>query len=202
MAGVTPVAEPDGTISFQSAQAVNQEQESGFGYREVMTLDELCLIIRSDSGLRFDEQTLTHFHFYGPDICLSALAQGRRNYALDVPTVHLSDGKSNIAAHYPEFRKQAKQFYTKWYREFPLIATSTTCFCLGIIDYVLARQNRLAPAQETMPEIQRYFEQNRPFAEVVWESVLQTRLDLVARQLAFRRTGKQISTVAEPGKIA
>ena len=60
---------------------------SGAGAREgpgcrpaVATLDELLLIVRRDSPLRFDPEL--GFHLYGADLCLQALEQGLAVVAL------------------------------------------------------------------------------------------------------------------------
>ena len=49
------------------------------GVREIRTLDEVVLIIRKSSKLRFDPH-VGGFHLYGTDICLEAQKQGRRTY--------------------------------------------------------------------------------------------------------------------------
>ena len=53
----------------------------------VQALDEIVLIMRKSSGLRFDAN-LPHFHFYGTDICLSAKGAGRESYAISAFCVH------------------------------------------------------------------------------------------------------------------
>jgi hypothetical protein len=53
----------------------------------VETLDEIVLIIRKSSGLRFDAN-LPHFHLYGTDICMTALDRGMANYAFQGFCVH------------------------------------------------------------------------------------------------------------------
>lgn len=58
---------------------------------EAHTLDELLLITRRSSGLRFDE-SLPGFHFYGTDLCLQAGAAGRKNYAISAFCMHNSNG--------------------------------------------------------------------------------------------------------------
>lgn len=55
----------------------------------VQTLDEIVLIFRKSSGLRFDN-TLPHFHMYGTDICMRAAQAGRKNYAIPALCVHNS----------------------------------------------------------------------------------------------------------------
>ena len=55
------------------------------------TLDEMLLVVRRDSGLRFDAG-LPGFHMYGTDICLEAEAQGLQNYVVPCFAVHNSNG--------------------------------------------------------------------------------------------------------------
>ena len=50
-----------------------------FGYPEpIQTLDEIVLVFRMSSGLRFDDD-LPHFHLYGTDICLRAAGRGMKS---------------------------------------------------------------------------------------------------------------------------
>lgn len=53
----------------------------------VQTLDEIVLILRKSSGLVFNE-SLSGFHFYGTDICMSALTQGLHAYVISAFCVH------------------------------------------------------------------------------------------------------------------
>jgi Glycosyltransferase like family len=53
----------------------------------VQTLDEIVLILRKSSGLRFDE-SIPHFHMYGADICLQAAERGMTSYAISAFCVH------------------------------------------------------------------------------------------------------------------
>ena len=50
--------------------------------QEVLCLDEMWLGVRRSSGIRFDPE-LPGFHCYGIDLSLTALAAGKRSYALD-----------------------------------------------------------------------------------------------------------------------
>jgi len=61
------------------------------GARPVETLDEVMLILRRSSGLRFDE-SLPGFHLYGGDICLLAEARGLKSYAISACAVHNTNG--------------------------------------------------------------------------------------------------------------
>src|SRR4051794_37329697 len=58
---------------------------------EVRSLDEVVLIIRKSSGLRFDE-SLPGFHMYGTDICLEAKRQGMKCHAISAFCVHNTNG--------------------------------------------------------------------------------------------------------------
>jgi hypothetical protein len=53
----------------------------------VQTLDEVVLVLRKSSGLKFDEQ-LPNFHLYGTDICLRAAARGMTSYAISAFCIH------------------------------------------------------------------------------------------------------------------
>lgn len=53
----------------------------------VRVLDEIVLILRKSSGLRFDA-TLPSFHLYGTDICLRADAAGRKSYVVPAFCIH------------------------------------------------------------------------------------------------------------------
>jgi len=64
----------------------------------VQSVDEVCLIIRRNSGLNFDE-TLGGYHFYGADICLQARQRRMNNYAIDAPLTHLSGGDRDTNFH-------------------------------------------------------------------------------------------------------
>ncbi|MHB8754122.1 MAG: glycosyltransferase [Candidatus Acidiferrales bacterium] len=53
----------------------------------VQTLDEIVLILRKSSGLRFDNE-LPNFHLYGTDICLRAAKKGMKSYAISAFCIH------------------------------------------------------------------------------------------------------------------
>ena len=58
--------------------------------KPVQTLDEVVLIMRRSSGLRFDED-LPNFHLYGTHLCMAAAARKRRSYAISAFCVHNSN---------------------------------------------------------------------------------------------------------------
>jgi GT2 family glycosyltransferase len=102
-----------------------------FGNRvEVQTLDELCLITKTHIGLRFDEQSFNHYHWYGADFCLNALSRGYKNFAIDASCYHLSDGFSNLVKeeHKAKFLEGAANLYSKWKNVYPFFRTMTALF--------------------------------------------------------------------------
>ena len=85
----------------------------------VDTLDEIVLVIRKSSGLRFDE-ALPHFHLYGADICLSARDKGKANYAFQGYCVH----NTNQLLRLPEEFYQCYHYLKAKWRKFLPIYTS------------------------------------------------------------------------------
>jgi hypothetical protein len=86
----------------------------------VQTLDEIVLVLRKSSGLRYDEN-LPHFHFYGADICLEAAARGMNSYAISAFCIH------NTQQYYvlpKEFYESYRYLKRKWRKNLPI---QTTC---------------------------------------------------------------------------
>ena len=93
----------------------------------VETLDEIILILRKSSGLRFDSR-LPHFHLYGTDICMTARERGLVSYAFQGYCVH----NTNQLLILP------KEFYTcyrlirrKWAHELPI---HTSCIKISLLN--------------------------------------------------------------------
>jgi hypothetical protein len=86
----------------------------------VQTLDEIVLILRKSSGLRFDEH-LPNFHMYGADICMTAAQQGMKNYAISAFCIHNSIQTFVLPK---EFYESCKHFKRKWLEYLPV---QTTC---------------------------------------------------------------------------
>jgi hypothetical protein len=78
---------------------------------QVQTLDELCLVVRRESGLQFDEY-LDHFHLYGADLCLTATTKGMSCFAIDCPLEHRSGGYKG-AAWYAQKEKLMQKWWPK-----------------------------------------------------------------------------------------
>lgn len=87
----------------------------------VQTADELLLVLRRDSGLRFDE-TLPGFHLYGTDIVQSARSQGGGAYAMTLPLIHNDGFKSYLDDSFAiAYRHQSR----KWRDRLPLYSPTT-----------------------------------------------------------------------------
>lgn len=86
--------------------------------KEVQTLDELLLITKGD--FVFDEQF--DLHFYGADICLQAINQGRKNYAISAYVHHNSSLKMGYRSQ--SFLDCQLKFKNKWKGFLPI---NTSC---------------------------------------------------------------------------
>jgi hypothetical protein len=80
------------------------------------TLDELIIIIRCDSGLRFDTE-LPSFHLYAADIILTAQSAGRSTWVVDAPVVHHSRPVVNLGGGYAEAWNYMRR---KWRAQLPI----------------------------------------------------------------------------------
>jgi Glycosyltransferase like family len=87
---------------------------------QIQTLDEIVLIFRKSSGLRFDE-TLPHFHLYGTDICLRAATRGMNSYAISALCVHNTYQAFNLPE---EFFECCQHIKGEWKQFLPI---RTTC---------------------------------------------------------------------------
>ena len=96
------------------------------GVQEVRSLDEIVLIIRKSSRLRFDEQ-LPGFHMYGADICLEAQRRGMKSYAISAFCIHNTSGYRMLPL---QFWRCYLFMRKKWRAELP-IATSCTEITFG-----------------------------------------------------------------------
>lgn len=103
---------------------------------EVQTLDELCIVTKTNIGIRFDEHVFNHYHWYGADFCLSSLSRGYKNFAIDASCFHLSDGFSNLSKeeHKTKYLEGAAALYNKWKSAFPQFRTMTAIFSKVPVD--------------------------------------------------------------------
>jgi hypothetical protein len=99
----------------------------------VQTLDEIVLILRKSSGLRFDER-LPHFHLYGASICLAAAKTGMKSYAISAFCIH--NAQQNFILP-KEFYACYSQFKRIWKEYLPV---QTTCIRITRYDLPLYKR--------------------------------------------------------------
>lgn len=88
----------------------------------VQSLDELVLIVRKSSGVRFDER-LGGYHFYGTDICLEANRRGLQAYAISAFCLHNTNGYDWLPL---AFWRAYWFMRKKWRAELPITTSCTT----------------------------------------------------------------------------
>lgn len=94
----------------------------------VHSYDELMLILRRGTGLRFDEG-LPNFHLYGTDITQTALAEGFGCYTAPMPLVH-NDGFHDVLGQ--DFQDCFSYIQKKWRHKLPIKASVTEITRSGI----------------------------------------------------------------------
>ena len=102
-----------------TGQAVGHVWSSGIG-RElgeafaepvaVVSIDEMVIVLRRASGLRFDE-SLPGFHLYATDLCLAARTAGAGVYVVHAPAVHNSVPVRTLRGYYLNAYRYLKK---KW----------------------------------------------------------------------------------------
>ncbi len=99
----------------------------------VQTLDEIVLILRRSSGLRFNPR-LRHFHLYGADICMVAAQRGMRSYAIPASCVH----NAQLSPVLPwEFYACCRDLKRLWYDHLPI---QTTCMRISKNNFFFHRR--------------------------------------------------------------
>jgi hypothetical protein len=108
--------------------------ESFTGPIQVSSIDEMIIILRRSTGLRFDEK-LPGFHLYGTDICLEAEAHGMRSYVLPCFALHNSVGIKYLPFN---FWQGYMYLRNKWKHRLPIKTpcTAITYGCIPIIDHL------------------------------------------------------------------
>ena len=82
----------------------------------VRSFDEIVLVVRKNSQLRFDED-LPGFHLYGTDIAQSAIKAGFGAYVFDGPVVHNPVWRKKLGKSYIEGWRYLRR---KWKAELPI----------------------------------------------------------------------------------
>ena len=83
------------------------------------SVDELVIILRRKSGLRFDEK-LPGFHLYGADIVQTALARRLGAYVIDAPVVHNDKRVKDLGREYGNAYRYLQR---KWRERLPIPTT-------------------------------------------------------------------------------
>lgn len=83
---------------------------------EAICLDEVVMVLRRASGLRFDSE-LPGFHLYGTDIVLSARAEGKHCYIADIPVIHNSRPVFQLKKDYALAHRYMRR---KWLQNLPV----------------------------------------------------------------------------------
>lgn len=124
-----------------------------FGYRletpvEVVTLDEVVVVVRRASQCLFDE-CLPSFHLYATDIVRAALAAGKRSYVGELPVVHNSRTLTSLGGGFTAAYRYMRR---KWRHVLPLqtlvvpVTTSPLPLARARMRIRVSRQRRLARA--------------------------------------------------------
>ncbi|MDQ2066243.1 hypothetical protein Q9295_07655 [Xinfangfangia sp. CPCC 101601] len=83
---------------------------------EVQSYDELLIVLRRSSGLRFDE-ALEGWHFYGTDIVTQARTRGLKAWAGALPCIHNDGFHENLG---PDYAASYQAMRRKWRDQLPL----------------------------------------------------------------------------------
>ncbi len=131
---------------------------------EVETLDEVLLIVRKSSGVRFDGQ-LRGFHMYGADICLEARRQRRKCYAVAAFCVHNTNQYGMLPL---QFWQAYLALRRKWKDQLPI---QTACIritkgCWPMLRWNIVRAINLATGRDK-PPTQRVQDPSRLYLELI-----------------------------------
>lgn len=128
----------------------------------IESLDEILLVIRKTSGLRFDP-ALPHFHMYGTDICMTARARGMVSYAFQAFCVH---NTNQLVCLPKEFYACYRYVRNKWARFLPI---HTACMKISVLNDEFYRKRIAEIGQRvlrrTAPPVLRV-EDPRPFSHL------------------------------------
>ncbi len=131
---------------------------------EVQTLDEVVLILRKSSGLRFDA-ALRGFHMYGADICLEARRRGNKCYAIAALCIH----NTNQYRMLPwAFWRGYLAMRRKWNAQLPIQTTcmEITRWCWPMFRWNVVRAVNLAIGRDN-PPTQRVQDPAKVYAQLL-----------------------------------
>jgi len=131
---------------------------------EVDSLDEVVLILRKSSGLRFDTR-IPGFHMYGTDICLEARQRGRKCYAISAFCIHNTNQYEMLPW---QFWKGYLAMRRKWKAQLPVRTTCTkiTYWCWPMVRWNIVRAINLATGRDRAP-VKRVQDASELYREIV-----------------------------------
>lgn len=92
-----------------------------FEPQRVNTLDELLLVVRKSSGVRFDP-LISGYHLYGADVCLEAQKRGGSVYAIPAFCIHNTNGYRTLPW---AFWRNYLRLRRKWRDRLPITTSCT-----------------------------------------------------------------------------
>jgi hypothetical protein len=115
----------------------------------VQALDEVVIVLRRSSGLRFDD-ALPGFHLYGTDICQEARRRGFQAYAFQGFCIHNTNGIGVLPI---EYWKAWLHIRSKWWAVLPITTPCMTVsrWALPAVRYLAKeslRRGLLIPQEE------------------------------------------------------
>ncbi len=111
------------------SSGLNRELGGQFDAPEkALGIDELVIVIRRSSGLRFDEG-LPGFHLYGADICQTARSNRLGVYVICAPVIHNSVPVYTLAGAYKVAYAHIRR---KWWAVLPIVTPVATVSRWGV----------------------------------------------------------------------
>jgi len=83
---------------------------------EVLSMDEVLLVVRRSAGVRFDE-AMPGFHLYAADFVMAARQAGHASYVVHLPIIHHSRPVVRLDAGY---RRGYRFMQRKWRADLPI----------------------------------------------------------------------------------
>lgn len=84
--------------------------------QSIVSVDELAIILKRRSGLRYDEQ-LPSFHMYGTDLVTAARVRGHSVHVISAPVIHNSNPYHNLFGGYEQAYRYLQK---KWSAQLPI----------------------------------------------------------------------------------
>jgi hypothetical protein len=135
----------------------------------VRTFDEIVLVLRKNSPIRFDDD-LSGFHLYGTDIALTAIEAGLGAYVFDAPVIHNSIWRKRLGLSYCTGYRYIQR---KWKDQLPIhtliIPITKSCWPL-IRNWIREKKKWLVRQFRPMPPRIRNPDPARKAREIGYET--------------------------------